>query len=282
MGIYFAFSDESGAYKKEKGKKFLKKHPYFIRATYIIKGTEWKLLSQTYRNLKEKYRIPLNKELKWSYIWSLRSYQKNNKSIPTDKPFYFLKDIDYHELINFVEETLYLLNHHLSYAKIIITVTFNNSDLNFSDVEIYKMHLQDLMQRIEMELQSSEENLAVLFLDPISEEKDKLLREAYHSLYMEDDFIKRYSHIKDSLNFENSHQSVGIQLADYIAGCFSGFLKDFERSIKLFCETVAPLLRINPRNRDPFGYGIVEVPKNRSIRNILQKKYERCMKKYSK
>jgi len=274
MGVFFAFSDENGEYQQKRTEKFVKSHPYFIRATYIIRGMEWKLLSQRYADLKSARGLPLDKEIKWSYVWSLRNYQKNNRPIPENKDFYFLKDFDYRELIDFVKEALGLLND-LDYKKVIITVTYNHYCPSINEVNLYKMHLQEHMQRIEMELQGSDENLAVLFLDPISKKKNELLRNAYHLLYNKGDFIENYRHIKDSLNFENSHQSVGVQLADYIAGCFSGFLKGYTRSVEMFCEEVAPHLRTS-QGDDPFGYGIREVPRENNVRNIIRNIYQRC------
>ena len=274
MSIFFAFSDENGEYQQKRTERFIRSHPYFIRATYLIRGAEWKFLSHRYTELKGANALPLDKEIKWSYIWSLRNYQKHNRPIPPSKDFYFLKDFDYRELIVFVREALGLLNE-LDYKKVIITATYNHYCPSIDEVHIYKMHLQEHMQRIEMELQSSDENLAVLFLDPISKRKNELLRNAYHLLYSEGDFIQNYTHIKDSLNFENSHHSVGIQLADYIAGCFSGFLKGYTKSIEMFCEAVAPHLRTNVGG-DPFGYGIREVPRNDDVRNIIRNIYQRC------
>lgn len=38
--IYFAFSDECGKHKQP-NKKFIRANPFYIRATYIIKGDDW-------------------------------------------------------------------------------------------------------------------------------------------------------------------------------------------------------------------------------------------------
>ncbi|APF20860.1 hypothetical protein Calab_1036 [Caldithrix abyssi DSM 13497] len=271
MSIFFAFSDENGQYQQQRSRRFLRTHPYYIRATFLINGSEWKLLSNEFFNLKIRFNLPVDKEIKWSYLWSIRHYQINNKPITSDCDFYFLKDIDYHVLINFVESSLAILNR-LSFVKIIYTVTFNNHCPSINETNFYKMHLQDHMQRIEMELQNEEENLSILFFDPISREKNELLRNAYNLLYLEGDFIERYSHIKDSINFENSHHSVGIQIADYIAGIFSGFLKNYSRSKEIFDEKIKPYIRKNSNN-DPFGFGIREVPSNQIIRERIRSLY---------
>ena len=273
MSIFFAFSDENGQYKQYRSRKFIERHPYFIRATFLINGGEWKFLYNEFIKLKNHYNLPLNKEVKWSYLWSLRSFQKRNKEIPDNYDFYFLKDIDYHVLIDFVENALLILNK-LNFVKIIYTVSLNDICPSINETDFYKMHLQEHMQRIEMELQNSEDNLCILFLDPISKDKNELLRKAYNRLYLEGDFIENYSHIKDSINFENSHHSVGIQIVDYIAGVFSGFLKGYPRSVQIFKNTIKPFIRKN-RKDDPFGYGIREVPKNDKFRKIIRTIYSK-------
>ena len=79
-----------------------------------------------------------------------------------------------------------------------------------------------------MELQvneNNENNLGVLFFDPVSVKKNEMFRQIYHELRINGDFINKYRFLKDSLNIENSHQSVGIQIADYVSGAFSSILK---------------------------------------------------------
>lgn len=170
-----------------------------------------------------------------------------------------MKGIGFNKLIGFVYSLLMLLSD-LSYIKIIITVTSNRDCPRIKENEIYKMYIQEIMQRIEMELQNKEENLCVLFIDPISKEKNKIFRNIYFRLYQNGDFIEHYSHIKDSLNIEYSHHSVGIQLADYIAGSFGGFLKSHQISKNIFNNRKRPYLRIGD-NGEILGFGIREVPK---------------------
>ena len=135
------------------------------------------------------------------------------------------------------------------------------------------MHMQEIMQRLEMELQTKDENLCTLFIDPVSEETNKFLRDIYFELYQKGDFIKRYSHIKDSLNMEYSHQSVGIQLADYIAGSFGGFLRGFDISKTIFLNKIKKFLRTDSHG-EVFGCGIREVPRNTLLRKQLKESLE--------
>jgi hypothetical protein len=154
-------------------------------------------------------------------LWQLRNFQIKKQTIPGNKEFKFLEKYDYHTLIDFVENCLNLLNQ-IEYKKIIVTHTDNINCARIGERAMLKMHLQEHMQRIEMQIQSrSDDNLAILFFDPVCESTDKLLRDVYFDLFNSGDFIDSYKHIKDSLNIEHSHQSVGIQLSDYISGSFS-------------------------------------------------------------
>jgi len=274
VSTYFAFSDESGEYKQNRSEKFIKSSPYYIRATLLILASDWKELNTKFRNNKEKFNLPLEKEIKWSYIWPLKQYLEYGQSIPEKKPFYFLKDKDYNEIIKFIDSSLKFLSE-LNYVKIIITVTSNKHCKTASRNDIYKWHIQDQMERIEMELQKQEDNLCVFFIDSITEKNNKLLRDSYFDLYQNGDFIERYSHIIDSLNIEYSHHSSGIQFVDYIVGSFRGFLRGYENSKEIYKNRIRPYLRTG-NNNEILGYGIKEVPTNKEevrtyIKEILEK-----------
>ena len=272
MSIFFGFSDECGSYQINKTKKYLSVHPHYIRSTLLIKANEWKKLNKSFIELKTLYNLPLEKEIKWAQLWQLRNYQIKNQTVPTNKGCKFLEGYSYHDLIEFVDKSLSLLGE-LDYKKIIISHTDNVNCSSINEKSMLKMHLQEHMQRIEMQIQTRrEENLAVLFFDPVSENTDKLLRDIYFELFNSGDFIDSYKHIKDSLNIEHSHQSVGIQLSDYISGTFSAFLKgrnsgNYDRGKQMFYKYVHPNLRTY--NGTIWGVGIREVPSNMSYRRKL-------------
>lgn len=272
MDTYFCFSDECGDYKPFMTDKQLWKHPFYIRSTLLINASDWRTLNSGFRSLKDKFSIPHQCELKWADLWSLRHFQKNGKIIPEKNRLFPFKDFEYKILIDFVESSLALING-LKEKKIIITYTKNIFYKTTSEKSMLTMHLQEHMQRIEMELQVSEENLGVLFFDPVSQDKNEYFREIYYELFENGDYIEKYSHIKDSLNIENSHHSVGIQIADYISGSFSALVKsnnqgNYDRGVKMFFDSVYPNLRKGWRGQIQ-GYGIREVPSNSGIRNWM-------------
>ncbi|MGA1847586.1 DUF3800 domain-containing protein [Deferribacter abyssi] len=274
MSTYFCFSDEAGYYKQDMSNRQLRSHPFYVRVTLMMNSNEWKTLNDEFRKLKEEYNLPLAKELKWSYLWLLRKFK--NKEIPDDHEIKFLDNFNYHTLVEFVEKSLMLINR-LKYKKIIVTYTRNSKNYKIKEKEMLKFHLQEHLQRIQMELQFNRENLAVLFIDPINNEKNEFLRKIYFDLYNNGDFIKNYNCIKDSLNIENSHHSVGIQITDYIAGVFLSFLKSSKREknyfqgMQMFFNYIYPNLR-RVLNGNVIGYGIREVPKDDEERQWCMKK----------
>jgi hypothetical protein len=270
MGTYFIFSDECGEYCEEKTLKKLKAHPYYIRSALIISSDEWKFINNKMKYLKRKLFGPIinNYEIKWSYLWNKRCYERRGEAIPENKPYYFLNGIKYNDLIKYVDKILGYLSD-LEYCKIILTITPNlESSRNL--YEIYRWHIESIMQRIEMELELDSKNLGVLFIDPLSTDKNKLLRNIYYDLY-KDNFFIEHKCIKDSLNIEYSHHSVCIQIADYIAGSFDGFMKGFAKSTEIFASRIKPLLR-RGKNQEILGYGIREVPSNKKVREKINKK----------
>jgi hypothetical protein len=270
MTIYFIFSDEAGNYIKDQTEDFTRKNPYFVRGTVFIKADDWAELFSEFKKLKQKYDLPEDKDMKFSYVWSLQKHKNRNEPVPDNRDYSFLKEYDPEELMNFVQESLELLQK-LSFCKIFCTVTSNFYTYAYDEEDMHQMHLKNVLQRIQMEIQYEPENLGVLFIDSLSPRKDNMLRNIYANIYHLGDFIKEYTNIKDSLNIELSHQSVGIQIADYVSGVWNGLLRDYPESSKLFNSHIRPLLRKN--GEIIIGYGVVNIPSNKGYRNQLIKKY---------
>jgi hypothetical protein len=270
MSVYFVFSDESGCYEKIRNDNFIRAHPFYCRASLIIDSDDWVSLKEKIYKLKKDYGIPLENEVKWSYLWSLKK-DKMNDTLNNTKDYYFLKDFSYDHLFDYIKCCLESLIK-CSYCKLIFTVTLNDTKYtsNISKPKIYRFHIQDAMQRIEMEIQN-DRNLAILFLDPISNKTDKLIREAYNAIFLSGDYISEYRHIKDSLSFEISQHSFGIQLADYCVGIFNSVLKNRSNSKEIFNSILLKLLRKNPCG-DSIGFGITEVPKKKSAREFIRRR----------
>jgi len=272
---FFAYSDEFGSYKENMPEKHLLAHPYYIRSVILLPCNEWKSLELHISRLKRKHRLPLDGEVKWAHLWSLRSYQKDAKDIPTKHPCHFLRDIDYHVLISFVDDVL-AYYAGLQQIRILFTITDNRALGHYTAARLYEMHLMNIAQRLQYELQASG-SLAVLFFDSVGQSVDKLLKDAWHSISSGSDYVSKYTCIKRSAYIEYSHQSPGMQVSDYVAGAIGSYIKahalgrqaSYARGIAMFENYVKPSLRRSPRNGDLIGWGALNVPTQSAFKTWL-------------
>jgi hypothetical protein len=271
MMVHFAFGDENGAYQKVRSSRFIKRYPYFIRSTLLVRADEWQLLRDQIDALRSSVAARTStSEIKWAHLWQLKRFENRRERIEPSHPLGFLSKCSFREALQYVEQCLDSL-HDLSYARVILTVTDNARCQKIAEANLYKMHLQEAMQRVEMELNTND--ICVVFVDAISPEQNRHLRDAYYAIYRDGDFVKRYRHILDCLNLVYSHQSVGIQIADFVAGCFSGFLRGYPEASRLFENHVVPILRTS-RSGQIVGYGLREVPRDDIFRSKLREVLE--------
>ncbi len=269
MLTYFAFSDESGKYKEERTDKFITKNPFYCRSAVLLEAGEWFKFRDTFNTLKKKFLGPdFQQDIKWSYIWSLFKHFQKKEGIPSSKPYYALRNIPLDSLVEFIRSVLQRLadSHH---SRILLTVTFNERDRTkpLKTSEIVRQHLQHMLGVIDHELSKTPESICIFFLNPEEPRIERYQKEAFAGIFAQS-FSDPYSHIKDSLNFELSSQSLGALLADYCAGVFNGCLRLFPQSIDLFRHQLWP--KIPGRQNTVLGYGLTEIPKNKKNRAVLE------------
>jgi len=76
-------------------------------------------------------------------------------------------------------------------------------------------------------------------------------------MYASSSYMSSYKNLVESLFLQPSHQSIGIQLADLVAGAV---WRKFERQDDRFYDLVEPTLR-RSRTGQVMGYGLAKVPK---------------------
>ena len=137
------------------------------------------------------------------------------------------------------------------------------------------MHLQDLMQRVEMEVcERNPTGLAVIFADQMSgDDNHRDLRKMYSELRAGADRFLQYDHIMDSICFMDSAHCCGIQLADFVAGAVNGFLRGYDAAEKLFALQIYAHVR-KTISGTQLGYGMIEIPKRLRSRNHLEEKFK--------
>ena len=272
MPTFFAFSDESGKYKSERSDRFLQRNPFYVRSTVLINSNDWKRIREEFCALKtQQLGISINDEVKWCHLWLIKRHEENGTPIPADKDYYFLRNHNYAELLNFVDCSLELLQG-CNRCYMYFTVTFNKNTQDIAVDNMFRMHIQNIMQRIEYELQGDDENLCIIVLDSVDDtETDKHLRSSYQQVFYEDRFVEKYKTIVDSSLIDFSHHNTGLQLADFCAGIFNGFLRGFSDSTNLLKKRIFQYIR--DKEEKVIGYGISNIPsKITENRKFLERK----------
>lgn len=277
MPIFFAFSDESGKYKKERTDKFISKNPYYCRSAVVLEGEEWIRLKEEFTALKKRLlNLPPEQDVKWSHIWSLYKHFQKKEKIPGDKPYYSLRHIPLDSLVDFIRQVLETVKGSKS-CSVMLTVTFNDRKRTRprDTKEIVSLHMTHLLDGVEKEMKKAQEGVCVFFFNREEPFSERIIKDAFAEIFKEG-MSKKYPHIKDSLNFEQFPQSFGAQLADYYAGVFNGCLRFYPQSIDLFRNQVWP--KIIKLKDEALGRGISEIPhraENRVfLRKILEKIFE--------
>lgn len=271
MKTIFIFIDEVGAYQKRMSKKSVIAHPYFIKSSFFISAQNWRKARDEFIDLKKSFNIDEHKEVKWSYIWSLNKKRANKERIRVKDKFYHLRNHTEDELKEFIEGALKIVKKHRS-SKYLFTVTKNEKENPHSELKLHKMHIQEIMQRVQYEMQDNDD-LGIIFADEVNSGTDAMKRELYYDLLHNDGFVSKYKNLKDGLSIDISDHSFGVQIADYAAGAFSSFLRGYAWGSKMFEDYIYPKLRTNNTNK-VLGYGIREVPSNSTFRSEISCKLD--------
>jgi hypothetical protein len=269
MPVFFAFSDESGKYKKDRTDKFISKNPFYCRSVVLLEAGDWIGLRDKFLSLKKKLLgIDHEQEVKWSYIWSLFKHSQKGERVPKNKPYFYLRHHSLDLLVDFIRKVLQSLSECRS-CRIMFTLTFNDREKTrpLEMKKIAKYHIGHVWDLAEKEMRKIPESVCVFFFNREEPALEKCLKEVFFEIYRKSS-PKKYSRLKDSLNFEYLPQSFGGQLADYCAGVFNGCCRLYPQSIDLFRNQL--WLKILREQNETLGYGITEIPKNSKNRAYLK------------
>lgn len=269
MNAYLIFSDETGAYCKNPNEKFRHSHPFYIRSNVRFSSDDYRKFQNEIQELNKQYGVPIGEEIKWSDLWEIHKGKYRSE---------FLKEKSEDSLKGYYRR---VFNHAISKNSLefIFTITCIYTQPCYQSEEgILKFHLQEAMQRVNMDAQP--DDFAIIIIDELNPDKIKKLKLACHEIAVTGDFIK-YKNIYSGILTESSLQSAGIQIADFAAGIMNGYLRGallsrgkYEFATGLFDEFVLPHLRHHPDGRI-MGYGVREVPSDANIRTKLTYLFER-------
>ena len=262
---YLIFTDEAGAYKKQTTPEFRKRHPFYIRSNVMISIDDYRDFQKEMQTFNGMYEIPVGEEVKWSDLWEKmrnRSRTAAIEAMSNDRlKEYYRKVLECAMQKESLQYIFTLTNVYEQYNRL-------------AEQHIYKFHLQEAFQRVQMDLRS-QNGFAVFIMDEMNAETMKQIKAICHEFTVNGDFIRNYGNVYHSILTECSNQSAGIQLADYVAGAMYGYLRrsfiapdKYAFAADLYKGYIAGKIRHNA-DGNVMGFGVREVPKHSMFRQRL-------------
>lgn len=267
---YFVFTDEVGTYTSSPSERFIKSHPFYIRANVMMSINDYRQYQMDMQRINGMYEVPFDEEIKWSDLGTKRKGGKpRNATIAT---------MSADRLKGYYRKVLEAANAKES-TQFLFTVTdIVGQTCRIGEDYIYQYHLQDAFQRVQMDLKGTD-SFAIFVMDELNEETIKRIKAACHKFTVKGDFVK-YKNLYQGVLTESSLYSPGIQLADYAAGIMNGYLRryilspdNFQFATDLYNEFIYPKLRHHALG-NICGYGVIDIPKKTSFRAQLERVFD--------
>lgn len=243
------FLDESGT-PPSPGKL---RHFYFVIAGVIIPEESWRGLRDALMGMK--IRRKLRGEIKWRYFAPENADETNPmRKLPAEE-----RD----EIRSEIYKIICADKAVRSIACVTcIEAAYAMSSINNRD-DLYEATYKPLSERFQYYLQDQRtdkgEALGIMVCDHRGLQDDARLKRHHQKLlHSKGEFVSNYKNFVEGLFLESSNLSVGIQLADMVAGAVWRY---FERGDGRWFEAVKPSFRTSP-NGTVDGFGIVKFPKS--------------------
>lgn len=264
MSNYFVFTDESGTYQHRPSAAHIRKNPFYIRSNVLMSIDDYQQYQIDLQRVLGEYGIPYWDEIKWSDLWTRAKHPRNivlaNMSEKRLKGYYRRV----FETAIGKESTCFMFTA--------TDIVGRTCDLN--NDTIYKFHLQDSFQRIQMDMRP-QNGFATFVMDELNEGTISQIKATCHEFTVHGDFVD-YKNLYQGVLIENSLYSPGIQLADYAAGVMNGYLRrqildpgNYQFATDMYDTFIKPRLRRHTNGRI-VGYGIVDIPKHTQFRDQLE------------
>lgn len=247
--MHILFVDESGTPPKPN-----KESPrYFVVGGVIIPEAAWPRLRDAYHGLKVRHKV--RGELKWRYFAPTNDDQQNPMR---------LFDAEKRDLIR---SDIYKLMSEERALKAMACVcsckaAYGMQNINCAD-DIYHGTYKPLTERMQYYLQdlkreTGQVEYGMIVADHRGIKDDERLRGHHNKLlYATSKTISTYDNLIEGLFLQSSNFSIGIQLADLVAGAV---WRKFEREDSNWYNHLEPSLR-RDKDGNVAGYGIIKYPK---------------------
>lgn len=262
---YLIFTDEAGAYKAQTTPEFRRRHPFYVRSNVIISMDDYMEFQKEMQTLNGMYEIPVGEEIKWSDLWEKLRNRPRTPAIAA---------ITEDRLKGYYRKVFECASQKDSLQYIFTITNVYEQYCLLEERHIYKFHLQEAFQRVQMDLRPRNE-FAVFIMDELNAETIKQIKAVCHEFTVNGDFIRNYGNVYHSILTESSNQSAGIQLADYAVGAMYGYLRrsfiapaNYAFATDMYNDYIYRKLRHSAMG-SIMGYGIRAVPKHSILRQNL-------------
>ena len=247
--MHLCFIDESGTPPNQPNDK----HPYFTLGGAIIQDKDWREIANKVQGFRTRHKI--RGELKWRYFSPHNSSSENpmlGKNAEERKAL----SREFADLIA------------ASPITIIACVTDVKAAFAYAAVsnqqELYHFAYKPLSERFQYFLQG-EKSLGIMISDHRGRDSDKLFR-AHHDTLVgaTGKTSSTYVNFIESLFLQDSSHSIGIQIADYVAGAIH---RAYSTDDNELATKLKPKIRCKPDGTIQ-GHGIVHHPKEKFRANL--------------
>jgi hypothetical protein len=247
--MHLLFVDESGTAPNPNTKG----DRYFVIGGVIIPEGSWHPIKDALLGMKARLRV--RGELKWRY------FAPGNDDVANP-----MRRMSATERDDVRTELYSMLCSH-SEIKAIACVASVEAAYKIASVktreDLYQNTYKPVSERFQYYLQDASRNsskqLGIVISDHRGARDDKALRLHHQKLlYSGSEFISRYENLVESLFIQPSNMSVGVQLADIVAGAV---WRKFEKGDSRWFDRLTPAFR-KSRDGTIEGYGLVRYPKD--------------------
>lgn len=251
--MYLLFMDESGTPPKPDKAR----GRYLVIGGLIIPEGAWQAISRHYKAIKKEYGITA--ELKWKY-WGRHNIEKGNE----------LSNLSEQQRTELREKIISLIVSRKA-VKIICCVTsveaaYARSRIADQD-DVYHLTYKGVTERFQYFLQDAsrvtgQPQYGMVISDHRMANDDVKLRARHHELMDGgQEYTSTYSNIIETIFFSPSEASIGLQLADIVAGAVN---RAYEHKDRRFSEMLKSAFRASATG-EIVGYGLVKMPKGSFI-----------------
>ena len=251
--MMICFADESTTPPKPGQKR---RPPYFIIAGVFIPISQWHEIANEVQRLKDSPEFSIRGEIKWRYFGRDNDDPKNTVGHLAEQERNAFRDafFDILRRRNSVKAVAAVANVANCYKQAHIKDEHDLYGYTYKPIsERFQYHLQDISRSI------GTQQLGLIVSDHRGRKDDERMRREHQKLiHAQSQYISSYDNLVESIFLTPSHNSVGIQFADMIAGAVG---RKYNSDDTRWFDNVRPIIREHP-NGSIDGYGIIKVPNN--------------------